>query len=168
MTSSHASPIIIEDDTDRASLARSAATTTTPLVNPFATIMAPEASREKRVLRDYCFRPKPTYNDYYDLNKTPNMKNHEDYSPYDYREPLFNDRKVLVPRLLAGIVVAGAIKRKLRYNVERYIQEVHMLDIICDNVKHWKATSKRLKRYFSIANIDAVKAIPDSYTTVPE
>lgn len=38
--------------------------------------------------------------------------------------------------------------------------------IVCDNIKHRKACSKRLKRCFQIANVQAANAIPESASTV--
>lgn len=113
MAFSHASPMIIEDDESRPSPAPSTTSNNT-LVNPFQAMMAPESSKKKPVLRDRCKRVTPTYNDSYDPSKPPNLNIHESYSPYDYGEPLFDDRKVQVARLPTGHVVVGATKRKLR------------------------------------------------------
>jgi hypothetical protein len=112
MTSSQACPMLIEDDDNRASPAASA-TTTASVVNPFKQMMAPQvAKKPAAALRDRCFRPPPTYNDQYDPYKSPNDKNKPDYSPYDYGEPLFDDREVIIARLPIGHVVAGATKKK--------------------------------------------------------
>ena len=99
--------MVIEDDEDRASPAGSGSTVT----NAFGIMMAPQATKKSVLLRDRCFRPTLLYNDNYNPQKPPNEKNKEDYSPYDFGEPLFDDRAVIIDRLPAGHVVAAATKR---------------------------------------------------------
>ena len=112
MASSHASPIVIIDDELRASFIPSIVLNNT-LINPFQAIMAPESSG-KKPLRDRCFRPTPTYTTFYDPSKPPTHINHEEYSPYYFKEPLFNNRKVQLARLPTGFVIISVTKRKLR------------------------------------------------------
>ena len=112
MASSHASPVLIEDDDARASLAASATTTAT-IVNTLQQIIRPQATKKPtKVVRDRCFRPPVKYNDQYDPFKPPNDRNKAEYSPYDFGEPLFDDREVIIARIPAGHVVAGASKKK--------------------------------------------------------
>src|ERR1700721_2014450 len=65
-----------------------------------------------KVVRDRCFRPPVKYNDQYDPFKPPNDQNKAEYSPYDFGEPLFDDREVIIARIPAGHVVTGASKKK--------------------------------------------------------
>lgn len=109
MTSPYASPIIIDDGESRASPAASS----TSLINPFATMMAPQSSKEPKTLRDRCFRPTPTYNDKYDPTKPPSKLITAEYSPYDFGEPLFDDREARPSRFPTGHVLAPASKRNL-------------------------------------------------------
>ena len=92
MASSHASPIIIVDDESRASSVPSIVSNNT-LINLFQAIIAPISSG-KKPLRDYCFRLIPTYSTFYDPTKPLTLLNQENYSSYDFGEPLFNNRKV--------------------------------------------------------------------------
>ena len=112
MASSHTSPVVIADDKSRASSVPSTVLNNT-LINLFQAIMAPKSSG-KKPLRDRCFRLTPTYTTFYDPNKPLTHINHEEYSPYDFGEPLFGDRKVQLARLPTGFVMAGVTKRKLR------------------------------------------------------
>ena len=90
MTSSRASPTLIEDDETRASLAVSIMTSAT-LIDLFKQMMELKAAEKLVSLRDYCSYPELVYNDRYNPNKPPNEKNRGDYSPYGFREPLFDD-----------------------------------------------------------------------------
>lgn len=62
-------------------------------------------------------------------------------------------------------VVGGSYSEVIPFRQQEFIN-AFLEWIICDTVKHRKATSKRLKRCFKIANMDAAKAFPDSHTTV--
>jgi hypothetical protein len=118
MAFSHASLMRIEDDDDRASLVPSIASNNT-LINPFQDMMAPEVVKKRTLIRDRCFRLTPIYNDCYDPDKPPNISNHDDYLPYDFGEPLFDDRKALITRFPLGHILARATKRRLRQWVWR-------------------------------------------------
>ncbi|KAG4427744.1 hypothetical protein IFR05_016772 [Cadophora sp. M221] len=100
--------MVIDDGESRASPAASS----TSLVNPFATMMAPQSSKESKMLRDRCFRPTPTYNDNYNPTKPPSELIKAEYSPYDFGEPLFDDREARPSRFPIGHVLAPASKRK--------------------------------------------------------
>ena len=63
------------------------------------------------IARDRCFRPTSIYNNNYDLTKPPPLDRHIRYSPYVYREPLYDDRLVIVARLLARWTIALLTKR---------------------------------------------------------
>ena len=107
MASSYASPIIIDDG-------ESLVAATTTLVNPFASMMAPQPTKNQaRVLRDRCFRPPLTYNDKYNPMEPPSQLIKADYSLYDYREPLFDDRPAKLLRFLTGHVLAPTNKRRI-------------------------------------------------------
>ena len=76
-------------------------------------MMAPQVVKQATVLRDRCFRPVLVYNDRYDPTKLLSEDLKADYSPYDYRELLFDDREVDIRRLPTGYVLAPTAKRKI-------------------------------------------------------
>jgi hypothetical protein len=151
MASSHASPLIVEDDESRASPVPSTASNNT-LINPFQAMMAPESSWKKPILRDRCFRPTTTYTTHYDPSKPPNLDNDEEYSPYDFGEPLFDDRKVQVARLPTGFVLVGATKRKLRQWVWKVGYNLRDTTKVSNNLV-WCC---KLCMYFPIKSADQV------------
>ena len=205
--------------------------------------------------RDRCTRPPLTYNENYNPEQPPLTDLPYNYSPYNYGEPLFDDRPFLVARLPPRWAETPAPARprtqwtwKLGYafnnstnpakivpmwtcklchhdaafsrgkeysfnanspkNAEKHLRERHYLDeggdtwrikglqapqasgivdggyeqvipfrqlefknalmewIICENVKHRKASSPALLRAFKIANMQAAKALPTSSTTI--
>ena len=78
----------------------------------FSRIMRANSSTVELVQkRDRCRRPTPTYNYNYDPNKPPPEGLPGSYSPYVNGEPLFDDRAVVVIRLLAGYIVAPTSKK---------------------------------------------------------
>ncbi|KAL5331618.1 hypothetical protein ACEPPN_001152 [Leptodophora sp. 'Broadleaf-Isolate-01'] len=111
MASSHASPIDLVDDED------TRAPTTPPRVVPnvlaaMITKPTPDVTvPEPKVIRDKCKRLKPTYNDSYNPYNPYNESLKADYSPYDFGEPLFDDRKPFPRRFPRGMVLASALKK---------------------------------------------------------
>jgi hypothetical protein len=89
----------------------SASTSGTPLPNAFGLIMALNQSSASTLVRDQCSRPEPVYNNRYNLYKPPSINIDEEYSPYVYGEPLFDDRPVIVAYLPRQHTIASATKR---------------------------------------------------------
>lgn len=82
------------------------------LPNAFGRLMQGSANTVKSTQqRDRCKRPTPTYNYNYDPTKTPPEDLPASYSPYDFGEPLFDDRTVITTRLPTAHIVAGASSR---------------------------------------------------------
>lgn len=110
MPSPRASPINLVDDDDI-----QAPAVPPPVVpNVLAAMMrkpAPEVAADSKMLRDRCRRPEPQYNTYYNPHEPHNESLKEDYSPYDFGEPLFDDRKPYPSRFPGGMVLAGASKK---------------------------------------------------------
>jgi len=63
------------------------------------------------VHHDKCKRLSPTYNANYNPYKEPPDGINKGYSPYVYREPLWDDRPVVITRILKGLVVIGPPKK---------------------------------------------------------
>ena len=111
--SRHTTPIEINDDASQASGALSASSSIA-LVNPFAQMMAlaaPEPSPTCFVLKDTCQRPAAIYNESYNPYLPTRDDLPSDYSPYAYREPLFDDRPANVTTLPKGMVLSPAAKK---------------------------------------------------------
>ncbi|KAG4436293.1 hypothetical protein IFR05_008233 [Cadophora sp. M221] len=168
MASSHASLIVIDNGESRASSAASS----TSLVNPFATMMAPQSSKQAKPLRDCCFRPTPTYNDNYNPTKPPSEHIKADYSPYDFGEPLFDDREARPSRFPIGHVLALASHYDVKFSKNReyhfnantllnavtHLLEIHNLDEGGDT---WRIRNKELTAQPSgIVNSDYDRVIP--------
>jgi hypothetical protein len=82
-----------------------ASTASTVAPNAFGLIMRGKPPIPYPVQRDKCYRPPPTYTDYYDLYKAPLAKRLLDYSLYLPGKPLFDNREVIVARLLKNHVL---------------------------------------------------------------
>jgi hypothetical protein len=63
------------------------------------------------VLRDSCSRPTPAYNSNYNPYAIPNEDTPGGYSPYVYKEPLFDDRPVVINELPKNCILAPPPKR---------------------------------------------------------
>jgi hypothetical protein len=81
------------------------------LPNTFSRIIGPAPIVQSTAKRDYYTRPTPQYNHNYDLYKKPSNDLRRDYSPYIYREPLYDDQPIIVARLPRYHTKAGAIKK---------------------------------------------------------
>lgn len=111
--SRHTTPIDIDDSASQASRAPSTSSSTV-IINPFAQMMAPmapEPQPDTFVLKDSCHRPTPIYNDSYNPYRPTRDDLSADYSPYANREPLFDDRPVVVVNLPKGMVLSPAAKK---------------------------------------------------------
>jgi len=62
-------------------------------------------------LRDWYTRLVPTYNYYYNPYKLLLKDLLKGYSPYIYKEPLFNNRAIIILRLLASYITTSAFTR---------------------------------------------------------
>jgi hypothetical protein len=67
--------------------------------------------RRDPALRDTCLRPTPKYNTNYNLYATLSKDLPNRYSPYIFKEPLYNDQPVIVNELPKNCVVAPLLKR---------------------------------------------------------
>ena len=63
------------------------------------------------VLRDSCSRPIPVYNSNYNLYAIPNENTPGGYSPYVYKELLFDDWPVVINELSKNCILAPPPKR---------------------------------------------------------
>jgi hypothetical protein len=61
------------------------------------------------VLRDTCLCPTPEYNTNYNLYAIPSKDLPNRYSPYAFKEPLFNDRPISITQLLKNYTVAPPV-----------------------------------------------------------
>jgi hypothetical protein len=98
-------------DLDASPFKAFASTFKSTLPSAFGRMMQPNRPLTALLVRDRCTRPELTYNDKYnpyvllpsDLNK--------EYSPYVYRELLYDDRAITVANLPRQHILAGAAKR---------------------------------------------------------
>ena len=81
------------------------------LPNAFGRMMASGSVVQATVKRDLCSRPTPIYSDNYDPYKPANSKLPKGYSPYDFGEPLFDDRAAFIDRFPKDYVLAEPPKK---------------------------------------------------------
>jgi hypothetical protein len=79
--------------------------------NAFSRLMAAAPVVQSTAKRDLYTRPTPVYNQYYNPFQVPADDLHPDYSLYAYGEPLYDDRAIVVARLLKHYTVAGVAKK---------------------------------------------------------
>jgi hypothetical protein len=75
-------------------------------------MMARKGKIQEVLHRDICNHPEPIYNTNYNPYKKPPKERPGGYSPYVYREPLWDDRPILVARLPRGYTITGPAKKK--------------------------------------------------------
>ena len=76
---------------------KSAATSqSSSLPNAFSHLMGGKGKGPEVILRDRYKRPTPIYNKNYNPHEAPRVDIPKGYSPYIFKEPLFNDRLVVV------------------------------------------------------------------------
>jgi hypothetical protein len=80
------------------------------LPNAFGRMMDKEKG-PPAVLRDSCLRPTPEYNANYNPYVVPREDLPGGYSPYVFKEPLFDDRPVIVAQLPRKCALAPPAKR---------------------------------------------------------
>ncbi|PMD26689.1 hypothetical protein NA56DRAFT_744019, partial [Hyaloscypha hepaticicola] len=80
------------------------------LPNAFGHIMPGEKGRDL-ILRDTCICPTPQYNTNYNPYAIPREDLPAGYSPYVFKEPLYDDRPVTVNELPKNCVVTPPAKR---------------------------------------------------------
>ncbi len=82
----------------------------TSIPNAFNRIMD-KGKGPYQVLRDTCSRPTPEYNSKYNLYVIPYEDTFSGYSPYVFKEPLFNNRPIIIVQLPKHCVLAPPMKR---------------------------------------------------------
>lgn len=87
-----------------------ATTSQSSIPNAFGRIMPGEKGRDP-ILRDTCIRPMPQYNTNYNPYAMPREDLPAGYSPYVFKEPLYDDRPIIVNELPKNCVVAPPAKR---------------------------------------------------------
>jgi len=107
MSSRHSTPL--ENDTTASQASTNASGSTLP--NAFSRLMGPAPVIQSTAKRDLCVRPTPAYNQYYNPFQKPADDLRSDYSPYVYGEPLYDDRAIVVARLLKHHTEAGVAKK---------------------------------------------------------
>jgi hypothetical protein len=63
------------------------------------------------IVKDKYKRPKPIYDNKYDPTKPPLASITENYSPYVFRQSLFDNRPAIITRFPKYYILAGASKR---------------------------------------------------------
>ena len=139
MSSRHST--LLENDT----IVSQASTTASGLTmsNAFSRLMAAALVVQSTTKRDLYTRPIPVYNQYYNPFQVLVDDLYSDYSPYVYGEPLYDDRAIVVARLLKHYTAAGAAK-KLR---TQWVQKVGYA--LTDNSKPDKPIKQACKHYMS-------------------
>jgi hypothetical protein len=79
--------------------------------NAFTTIIRPAKPFPVKVIKDKYNRLIPIYNGNYNPEKLTPEDQLLDYSPYAFREPLFNNRVAIISRLPRWHVLASTLKR---------------------------------------------------------
>jgi hypothetical protein len=87
-----------------------ATTSQLSIPNAFSRMMQGEKRRDP-ALRDTCLRLIPKYNTNYNPYATPSEDLPNGYSPYVFKEPLYDDRPVIVNELPKNCVIAPLPKR---------------------------------------------------------
>jgi hypothetical protein len=99
------------EPSSRATRSTSATTSQLPSIpNAFNRIMD-NGKGPFQVLRDTCSRPTPEYNSKYNPYVIPCEDTFGGYSPYVFKEPLFDDRPIIVVQLPKHCVLAPPAKR---------------------------------------------------------
>ena len=81
------------------------------LPNAFGRLIASRGVVQAAVQRDRCSRLVPKYNDNYDPYQPAKSGLPANYSPYDHREPLFDDRSIIVANLPRNHTLAPPSKK---------------------------------------------------------
>jgi hypothetical protein len=89
----------------------SAVPSTSTLPNAFGQLMQSQQATTSTAQRDRCQRPSVVYNQNYNLYTAPPVDLPPIYLPYVFREPLYNDRAVIVARLPRQHTVAEPPKK---------------------------------------------------------
>jgi hypothetical protein len=79
------------------------------LLNAFSQIMQEQPNN---LNCDQCRRPRPTYNFNYNPHKPPCDDLPKGYSPYTFKEPLYNNREVIRSRLPHKHTLCATSKRQ--------------------------------------------------------
>jgi hypothetical protein len=106
MTSQDTTTVVIDNDTLKASTESTRAT----LSSAFDLMLQPQPTVPTQSPRDRCARPIPVYNTNYNPHKAPSDDQPAGYSFYVFREPLFNNREVIVANPPKKHVLAEPVK----------------------------------------------------------
>jgi hypothetical protein len=87
-----------------------AMTSQSSIPNAFGHMMQNEKGHNT-LLRDTCLCPIPKYNTNYNPYATPREDLPNDYSPYVFKEPLYDNRAIIVTELPKNYIVAPPPKR---------------------------------------------------------
>ena len=107
MSSRHSTPL--ENDTTASQASTNASGSTLP--NAFSRMMGPAPTGQSTQKRDRYIRLKPQYNRNYNPFEKPPNDLRPDYSPYVFGEPLYDDRAIIIARLLRYYTAAPAVKK---------------------------------------------------------
>ena len=107
MSSRHST--LLENDTTVSQASTTASGLTMP--NAFSRLMAAAPVVQSTAKRDLYTRPTPVYNQYYNPFQVPVDNLYPNYSLYAYREPLYDDRAIIMARLPKHHTAAGAAKK---------------------------------------------------------
>ena len=81
------------------------------LPNAFGRMMGPAPVVQSTAKRDRCNRPQPEYNNNYNSYEKLRDDLRPDYSPFEFGEPLFDDRPIIIARLPRLHTAASASKK---------------------------------------------------------
>ena len=81
------------------------------LPNAFGRIIASRGVVQAAIQRDRYSRLVPKYNEYYNLYQPAKSGLPTSYTPYDYREPLFNNRSTIIANLPRNYTLAPPSKK---------------------------------------------------------
>jgi hypothetical protein len=81
------------------------------LPSAFGRIIQPNQPPTTLLVRDQYTRPKPTYNNKYNPYVLSSSNLDKEYSPYAYREPLYNNRAITVANLPKQHILTNTAKR---------------------------------------------------------
>ena len=107
MSSRHSTPL--ENDTTASQAETITSGSTLP--NAFSRMMGPAPTGQSTQKRDRYIRLKPQYNRNYNPFEKPPNDLRPDYSPYVFREPLYDDRAIIIARLPRYYTAAPAAKK---------------------------------------------------------
>ena len=115
MSSRHSTPL--KNDTTASQASTNAFRSTLP--NAFSRLIGPAPVIQSTAKRDLYTRLTSVYNQYYNPFQKPADDLRSNYSPYVYEEPLYDDRAIIVARLLKHHTEAGAAKKPRTQQIQK-------------------------------------------------